>query len=492
LRALIDGNPADRTQDRLCLLLLGAFDAEIVASPVEDALHFLFDGADTSDARNIPFYFSRYYPRKCCLGDLMCVCTHTRIFASSMTDDLLGKFENAIKYDPQQSQYDSLSAAATLALIHILASFANTRNGCDNIGASILVQQSRVKERLRKILLSVVAQLESAMRQGASVDVTHRALQLQNALIQVSDERFLAQCCTNASSVVAIRERILRDKLTSSQVELLDVVKRSQNMQLDYDNLNNAYHNQRQTYERQIEWITSESRMKTKHVSGILADERKQAEEQCAKEREAKLRAELNYEQLARESSNDKLRIKDLEQLLARERELREDFESQLEMGKKELGQTSMELERITCDNCELEDKLLVSENKVSNLLSTRKEVEANLEDTCSKLIMLATVYQRNEVEVEKYKSELRTAMNTANMHADVAIGKYENARKHNKLLSKQLEEVTTELNSTKAHRADVQRMRKNAPVAYLNQLHSGNLQGRSNRSGKENAYDAR
>jgi hypothetical protein len=105
---------------------------------------------------------------------------------------------------------------------------------------------------------------------------------------------------------------------------------------------------------------------------------------------------------------------------------------------------------------------------------------------------MLATVYQRNEVEVEKYKSELRTAMNTANMHADVAIGKYENARKHNKLLSKQLEEVTTELNSTKAHRADVQRMRKNAPVAYLNQLHSGNLQGRSNRSGKENAYDAR
>ena len=422
----------------------------------------------------------------------MCVCTHTRIFASSMTDDLLGKFENAIKYDPQQSQYDSLSAAATLALIHILASFANTRNGCDNIGASILVQQSRVKERLRKILVSVVAQLESAMRQGASVDVTHRALQLQNALIQVSDERFLAQCCTNASSVVAIRERILRDKLTSSQVELLDVVKRSQDMQLDYDNLNNAYHDKRQTYERQMEWIRSESRMTAKHVSEILADERQQAEEQCAKEREAKLRAELNFEQLTRESSTDKSRIKDLEQLLARELKSREDFELELEMCKKELGQTSMELKRISSDNRELEEKLLVSENKVSNLSATRKEVEANLEDTCSKLIMLATVYQRNEVEVEKYKSELRSAMNTANRHADEALAKYENARKQNKFLSKQLEEVTAELNSTKAHRADVQRMRKNAPVAYLNQLHNGSLQGRPNRSGKENVYDER
>ena len=74
--------------------------------------------------------------------------------------------------------------------------------------------------------------------------------------------------------------------------------------------------------------------------------------------------------------------------------------------------------------------------------------------------------------EMDKYKAELRSAVNTANRHADTAIEKYESANRENKLLNERLKEVTAELSEIKTRKADVQRMRKNAPVAYLNQLH--------------------
>ena len=385
-----------------------------------------------------------------------------------------------------------LSGAVTLTLVNLLVSFANSRRGSTLIDDSILDQQNRVKEGLRTVLVSVMAQIESAMAQGTSVDITHRALKLQSGLISLSDERFVALCFTNANSAAVTRERMLSDRLTQYKEELSEMKKRIQNTLQRFDNLNSAYHEQRLAYERQIEWTRSDSRISAKYESEILAEERIQAEEQCKKESEARHLAEEKLEQLSRDSNNDKSRIKDLEELLTRERKSRKKIENELDICTKELSKSSIKLERISSDNRDLENNLIISEDKVSELSAIRKEVETDLEDAYSKLIKLATVYQRNEEDSEKYKAELRNAMNTANKHADTAIAKYEHAKKQNKLMSKQLEEATSELNSIKAHRADVQRMKKNAPVAYLNQMHNGKSQGRSNNSGKENSYNER
>lgn len=385
-----------------------------------------------------------------------------------------------------------LSGAVTLTLVNLLVSFANSRRGSTLIDDSILDQQNRVKEGLRTVLVSVMAQLESAMAQGTSVDITHRALKLQSGLISLSDERFVALCFTNANSAAVTRERMLSDRLTQYKEELSEMKKRIQNTLQRFDNLNSAYHEQRLAYERQIEWTRSDSRISAKYESEILAEERIQAEEQCKKESEARHLAEEKLEQLSRDSNNDKSRIKDLEELLTRERKSRKKIENELDICTKELSKSSIKLERISSDNRDLENNLIISEDKVSELSAIRKEVETDLEEAYSKLIKLATVFQRNEDDSEKYKAELRSAMNTANKHADTAIAKYEHAKKQNKLMSKQLEEATSELNSIKAHRADVQRMKKNAPVAYLNQMHNGKSQGRSNNSGKENSYNER
>lgn len=105
---------------------------------------------------------------------------------------------------------------------------------------------------------------------------------------------------------------------------------------------------------------------------------------------------------------------------------------------------------------------------------------------------------------MEKYKAESRNVVNTANKHADTAINKYESEKRKNKSLSeklgsksRQLDVVSQELKEIKTRRADVQRMRKNAPVAYLNQLHNDpRLQekkhSRRSRMGKENSFDRR
>jgi chromosome segregation ATPase len=381
-----------------------------------------------------------------------------------------------------------LSGAVTLTLVNLLVSFANSQRGSN----SILDQQKRVKEGLRTVLVSVMAQLESAMAQGTSVDITHRALKLQSGLISLSDERFVALCVTNANSAAVTRVRMLNDRLDTTKEELSEMEKRYQNTLQSHDNLNSAYHDQRLAFERQIEWTRSESRISAKYESEILAEERNQAEEQCKKESDARHIAEEKLEQLIRDSNNDKSRIKDLEELLTRELKSRKRIEYELDIRTKELSKSSIELERISSDNRDLENNLIISEDKVSELSAIRKEVETDLEEACSKLIKLATVYQRNEEDSEKYKAELRSAMNTANKHADTAIAKYEHSKKQIKLMSKQLEEATYELNSIKAHRADVQRMRKNAPVAYLNQLHNGKSQGRPNNSEKENSFNER
>ena len=103
---------------------------------------------------------------------------------------------------------------------------------------------------------------------------------------------------------------------------------------------------------------------------------------------------------------------------------------------------------------------------------------------------------------MEKYKAELRSAVNAANRHADTAILKYESAKSENRALSKKVGELTNELNNIKARRAEIQRQRKHAPISYINQLHNDHrlqekqqrkqVDGGENlkcRSGKENSF---
>ena len=221
-------------------------------------------------------------------------------------------------------------------------------------------------------------------------------------------------------------------------------------------------------YERQLEWTRSEYRTASKNASEIFVHERKIVEDRCTEECKARQKSERENEQLVHDCFSYKSRIKELEEILGHERSSRREFESALGGCKHELSTTSKELERISSVCHDLQEKLSVSEMKVSHLTAISEESEASVENICSKLIKLATIYQVKEHEMDKYKAELRSAVNTANSHADTAI----RFKQENNRLRAKLEEVTGELGAIKARRADVQRMRKNAPVAYLNQLH--------------------
>eukprot|EP00585_Thalassiosira_rotula_P005826 CAMPEP_0196161256 /NCGR_PEP_ID=MMETSP0910-20130528/47242_1 /TAXON_ID=49265 /ORGANISM="Thalassiosira rotula, Strain GSO102" /LENGTH=329 /DNA_ID=CAMNT_0041426197 /DNA_START=505 /DNA_END=1491 /DNA_ORIENTATION=- len=329
------------------------------------------------------------------------------------------------------------------------------------------------------------------MTQGTSADMTHRALKLQNSLLSLSDERSLARTFAKASNSVSRKEATLRDKLAKSEIELKEMCSKYQNIEAERDELCNSFHDQRFTYERRLEWTRSEAQMTAKSVSQIHVDERKQAEERYSEEKELRIRTEQANEQLTRETTTDKSRIKELEELLSQERKSRQGLESALESCKNELSTTSGELERTSNAYADLQEIYSASEEKISHLTATSEDANANLEDTCAKLIKLATIYQSKESEMDKYKAELRSAVNTANRHADTAIQKYEYAKQKNQSLSKKFEEMSKELKDIKAHRAGVQRMRKNAPVAYLNQLHNDprikeKKQSRRNHAGKE------
>jgi chromosome segregation ATPase len=332
-----------------------------------------------------------------------------------------------------------------------------------------------------------------ALSQGTSADMTHRALTLHNSLRSLSDERSLALTLTMASSSVTRKELALRGKLEQSVMELKDMALKYQNMEVDRDNLSNSFQDQRLAYERRLEWTRSEAHMSTRNISEIHVNERKQAEQQCYQENELRVKAEQANEQLTRQTSSDKLRINELEKQLEFECKSRQDFESAFESCKHELRTTSEELERTSNAHQDLQERLLVSEEKVSALSALNEDATANLEGTCEKLIQLATIYQIKESEMDRYKAEVRSTVDTHNRQFDAAIQKYESAKQSSKAWSKKYEEANKELKELKAHKADIQRMRKHAPVAYLNQLHNDprireKKQSRRQNTGKENA----
>ncbi len=476
LRALVDGNPADRTTDRLSEIMLNSFHA---GSDFEGALRLLLEMTFTSLMCEIPNYSILCNPRICLLGDLLGVLIHTtcasETFASSMSEEVLDLLGNLIECEPKHNQsIDSLSGSAKMSVVNLFVTFAmNSRKVIPNDESEALIsyQQRRVKEKLICAPGHLII-MEAAMAQGTSADMTHRALKLQSALLPLGGERFLARMFTNSRNSVATEVRTLTEKHATYQSKMREQTKKCQAIELKCDSLTASLRDQSLACERQLEWIRCEHRMASRNASEIFAYERKLAEGLLAEERVARLRSERENERLTGDCSSHTTRIKELEDLLGHERSSREEFESALKGCKIELSSTSKELERTTSVCDDLKQKLAASEDKVSHLTAITAESGATLEDVCSKLVKLSTIYQVKEQEIEKHKAELLSAVNTANRHAKKAIEKYDSAKQKNMLMSKKLEDVTSELNDIKAHRADVQRMRKNAPVAYLNQLH--------------------
>jgi len=354
------------------------------------------------------------------------------------------------------------------------------------------------------------------MVQGSSVDMTHRSIKLQRNIDSLfGDARPLAFNLTFASGSLYDHKKFLQDKIKQNKYEFESLVSKYERVEIERDNLVRALNEQRLASHRQLEWLKTEAQLTSRNSSQIHIIERKRAEDRAKKselkhraESEARISAEHvsqqlveECEQLRRETSSDKSRIQELEKLLEEERKSRQQAIISLDKCKMDLANASDELERTTFTSNELQSKLNFSEERTKELNASNQVLEANLEDICSKLIKLSFIYQSKEESTTKVKNELRSALIAANKHADTAIAKYETAKQENKTLRKKLDQTSQELQQVKAHRAEVQRQRKHAPISYINQLHKEpslkdkrqqkRFEGaeRVRRSGKENSF---
>ncbi|KAL7555116.1 hypothetical protein ACHAWF_018722 [Thalassiosira exigua] len=500
LRILIEGNPVDQTQDRLSEIILASLDAENVSSTLEAVLRSLMEVVYSSVNCSAPNFCIRWQSRLCSLGDLLSVCTSSiavvEIMAASLSDEVLSLIVHSIEDHLQNNlSVDTLGGSATLSLLFVLASFVkrSTTTLSEQDRASILVQQRNVREKLRGGSIVGLA-VESGLAQGASADMTYRALKLQNSVMSLGDVHSLALSLTKSNNSVARKEVILRGKLEKSENELKEMTASRLRLQVERDSLISSLDDQRLAYERRIEWTRSEARMAARNISDLHVEERKKTEEQFSEENKMRLRVENENEHLKRDSLNNTARIKELEELLEQERKSRQGFESAYHECEKELSVKIEELERTSKSCHDLQERLAVTETKVSDLTESHADAAASLEVTSSKLVRLSTIYQMKESEMEKHKAELRSAVKAANKDADTALKKYEHAKQQNKSLSAELKEAKAELKEIKAHRAEIQRMRKNAPTAYLNQLHNDpRIQGKKRGGwGKENSFHGR
>ena len=340
--------------------------------------------------------------------------------------------------------------------------------------------------------------------QGSSIDLMHRALKLQNLMFSLhSDERYMARSLTRLTSSVRRREEETRTKLARSEQELMQLSSRYKQMVIDRDSLTNSLHDQRSSYERKLDLMRTEVQMKAKTISKVHAQERKLADERTSHfkrdlqiEHESRRAAEHDNErisklneQLKRELSCDKSRIHELEELLAEERKSQLFVKSELEKRTSELSLASEELQQTVAAAEEMQLKLAAAEESVSLLTAIRKDSEEKLEDTCEKLIKLAHIYETKASDMKKKEKQFHIAYKKASQEADTAYKRYMEERRRNEALA-------TELDDVKSNKAQQHRMKRNAPVAYLNSMHNqSNSESRMkekphgrSRRGKENS----
>lgn len=507
----------DRTEDVLSEMITKSFDsAESVFDAMETAFYAIHQSAQTSLVNNENFpglECVRWHPRLCLLSDMLDKCSSSinyyRCIKVSLDVDDADAIDSFVQFlAPNRSKghgcIDALTNSVDVCLLTLFTRFAVKNMPFQNDEARISF--STLQQDVTNKLLgpNAIVKVESSTMQGSSIDLMHRALKLQNLMISLqSDERCIARSLTRLTSSVRRREEETRTKLARSEQELMQLSSRYKQMVIDRDSLTNALHDQRSSYEHKLDLMRTEVQMKAKTISKVHAQERKLADERTLHykrdlqiEQESRRAAEHDNEriskvneQLKRELSCEKSRLQELEELLAEERKSHLLVKSELEKRTSELSLASEELQQRAAAAEEMQLKLAASEEAVSQLTAIRKDSEEKLEDTCEKLIKLAHIYQTKESDMKKKEKQFHIAYRKASQEADTAYKRYKEETRRNEALATELDEV-------KSNKAQRDRMKKNAPVSYLNSMHNqGNNESRlkekphgRSRRGKENS----
>lgn len=519
---MIEGSPIDRTEDVLSELIVSSFDSELLFDSMDTAFYTIHQTAEASiqNKEHLPgLECVRWNPRLCLLSDMMDKCSSSinfyrciRISLDVEDADMTDLFVQYLS-GKDQTHIDTLTNSTHMSLLMLFARFAVKSIHFENDDARAAF--SAIQKDLTEKLLgpNAFATIEASMMQGSSIDLMHRALKLQNLMLSLhSDERHMARSLTRLTSSVRRREEETRAKLNRSEHELIQLSARYKQMELDRDSLTTALHDQRSSYERKLDLVRAEAQMKARTTSKVHAQERKLADERSSQykrnllaEQESRIATERDNERISkanehlkRELSRDKLRIQELEDMLAEERKSKQLLESELEKHASDLSLASEELQQMTTTTQEMQLKLTATEESVSHLTALREDSEAKLEDKCEKLIKLADIYQSKEAEMNKMEKKFHSAYKKASQEAEIAYKRYLKETRRNEALTKELDEVKQELDEVKTNKAQQHRMRTNAPVAYLNSMHNQGsneirpkqkLHGRS-RGGKENSLD--
>ena len=521
LRALIEGSPDDRTEDVLSELLLKSFNTELVFEAMDDALftitEILSSAIEAED--NLPgLECNRWLPSLCAFSDMMDSGSHSINFYRCIqvlcdtddSSDVIDLFARLLNPDRENDhiQNDTLMASTCMSLLMLFVRFVSMSIPFQNDENRLPFQALQNKMSDKLLGPNEFTIVEASRLQGSSVDVMHRALKLQNLMLSFhGDERHMAHSFTRLTSLAKRREDETRVKLSKAEHELMLISSRCRQKEMDCDSLANSIHEQRALYERKIDLVMAEVQMKVRNASQVHAQERKLADERALQykshllaEQESRASVEreneriLNAnEKLKSELSRDKLRVQELEEMLSEERKSKQLSESELEKRTNELSLVSEELQQTSISAQELQSRLATTEESVSHLTAVCEDSELKLEDTCEKLIKLAHIHQSKEVGMKKRYAQVYSDLKKATRDAETANKQFQKEKHRSDSLTRELDAVKKELDEVKTNKAQMQRMRTQNPVSYINQMHDDNRMkkpSRRSRRGKENSFD--
>ena len=400
---------------------------------------------------NVRQYSSaRFQPRITSLVDALTCCTLTvgtmNRLSLALNDDMESLLVDVVSREGTDN--DSLAMSTKLSVATLLVTFITYMRGSTEISTSIRDRQCVIKNKLMSS--NWFDLLEGGLNQGQSSDLTHRTLALQTMLPSIVNGRTFAKSYASSSDLISRKNTILQMRLSELEDKLGTMEVQNRNLAVKKDELAVSLNEQRVGFQKKLETVKFKSHLAARNEAEMHVDERRRAEAQVKeiedelnKEREGKKSMEHALKRLEHDSNSDRIRMKELERLLSTERESRQRLENALSSANEDLDAVSTQLQRASNSADALQRKLNESEDNVAELAAIVTNTKDSLEDSCGKLIKLATIFATKESEWSKYKTELRDAVTRGNKDADVALQKYDSARKLNKVLTKKLEEVT-------------------------------------------------
>eukprot|EP00978_Attheya_sp_CCMP212_P012024 scaffold29814_cov48-Attheya_sp.AAC.1 len=372
-----------------------------------------------------------------------------------------------------------------------------------------------INQALRNAQETISKTIELGLMQSESRDITARSLRLVSkwSSSSASNDDYLANAIFTNYATESIEINNCQRKLLTYEAQLPKLRKEMNTLTSERDSLKDRIKYMRTSSEQEVRRVRDKAQADAVDTIEIHAHEREKAESNSRKykellsvEEERRREAESHVASAMSEVGSLKAdlidcsaKIRELEANIGEKQVTINELEIETANSLRALEETKRDLEESEQKTNAVDDQLKLAEQ---NLMETKESLRGrgeHVEETCSKLISLAQIFQEREKRETQLKERLRNVESRAENDIERLQVQFSTARKSEQQLKDENAELRRKLSKTRKkleeesnerHRIEAEMKQRRGPVSYINQLHTSSLS--SDKHGRSSEHSNR